>query len=140
MKIEQSVANAVAVRKAAIAAYADVRDLPTLEVMRELCTDRDERLAIELVISTRKREQKALFETYERWADFFDKASLPLAAAAPAFVAVLANEHVLVDPLRRTLVLASVLFGGATWMLCRLASFYLSRRAKVGAIGLGKVD
>ena len=140
MKIQKTVKDAQAFRDQALEALKDVPDIPTLEVLRILCDTDQERKVIDLVLLQEKREAKAVYESYDRLSDLWDKAALPFAAAFPVFLTVLVSEHLLPDPARSTLTVGSYLIGAAAWALCRWAALRYGRKAKAGMAKLGKVD
>ena len=139
-KLIKTVSEARAFRDRAIKAYAGVTEIRELELLRTLSDDPDTKKAVELVLMLRKRGVKRRFEAYERWADAFDKAALPVGAAMPGLVTVLSSEHTLVGEWRHWAVLGSCVAGALLWGLCRLASLMYGLKAKVGAVDLGKVD
>lgn len=138
--LSKSVDEVRAFRDQAVEALKDVPDIQELEVMRLLTDDPGEKRSIELVLLLRKRAAKRRFEAYERWADAFDKAALPVAAALPGFVAVLNSEQLLTGTTRRLVVVASYLGAAIIWVCLRWAALHFSQRAKVGSVDLGKVD
>jgi hypothetical protein len=121
-------------------AYDAITDVKALEAMRAIAVDVEEQRTLDLVILTRKREAKALFEVLDRRADLFDKSALPAAAALPGFVAFLDSQHVFDGSHRAGVLTFSYLFGGAVWIICRWLSFKYGGTAKRRLAELGKVD
>ncbi len=138
--LEELAAQALAERRQAIQAYDGVRNVEALEAMRPGITDVKEREFLDAVILIRRRLEKGAWEEFEKRADLYDKAAIPLAAALPVFVTFLGAERVLVDPVRFALLLAAYIFGALVWLVSRWASFKYGTRAKRGLARLGKVE
>lgn len=138
--LEEAAALALAERREAIQAYDRVRDIEALEALRASTTDDERRRLLDAVILARRRLARADHDEQERWADLFDKAAIPAAAAFPVLFTFLSAEHVLVDPARFRWLLGSYIFGGAVWLVSRWASLVYGARAKRSLALLGKVE
>lgn len=142
MSIKERAAQALAEREESLEDFAKIGDFRALEAHRLAGLSEEERLLanLDFAILARKRAIKGELDVLDRWADLYDKAALPAAAAVPAFLTFLASEKVVVDPVRSTVLAAAYLFGGSVWIFCRWMAHRLSCRAKRGAADLGKVD
>jgi HEAT repeat protein len=138
--LEEVAAQALAERRQAIQAYDGILDIEALEALRSRVAEGKERELLEHVILLRRRQAKADFEEQDRWADLFDKSSIPAGAAVPVLFTFLSAEHVLVDPTRFKWLLAAYLFGGVIWLVSRWLCLRYGTRAKGGLAELGKVD
>lgn len=139
-KLADSVEEAVAYRDQLFSSLDEVPDFQTLEVMRALAKDEDLRRAIDVVLVQTKRKAKEEFERYDRLADFWDKAALPMAAAIPGFFAIMISDHLVPNPVPSGATAASYLAGAIAWLICRVAAVRYGIRAKAGLALLGKVD
>lgn len=139
-KIQSLVDEAQAFRDQAVRDLAAVPDIESLELMRLRVKDEELKQAIETVLLLRKRSAKAEFERSDRVADLCDKASLPIGAGFPGFVAVLVSQNVVPANAVRVLIIASYIVGGALWLALRCAAAWYGNRSKAGIAKLGKVD
>lgn len=141
MSIREHAAQARAERDAVLVELAAL-DVASLEALRLRATDDDRLLqaCLDHEILARKRAAKAELEELAVQADFFEKASLPLAAAIPVFLTFLAGEKVLLDTWRPVILGIAYVVGGVLWAVCRGLSLRYGKRAKFGAAELGKVD
>jgi hypothetical protein len=138
--IDQRALEALRKKKEAMATFDVVANVEELEALKAELPDGAERQSLDAVILGRKREIKASLEVRERIADLVDKAALPLAAAAPVFMTVLASEQLISGPVRSALLISAYVVGAAAWFACRLLAFYYSQSARRQLAILGKVD
>lgn len=137
---EELAAQALEQQRSDAMKYSRIQRVEALEALRRDTAEGKDREALDHVILMRKRSAKGAFEAMERWADLFDKAALPAAAAVPALATFLSAERVLIGPARFPALLASYLFGAGLWWFCRWMAFRRGQRARLGLARLGKVD
>lgn len=75
-KINDLVEEARALQDQAVQTLGEVPDIQTLEVLRTLAKDEVDKRAIELTLLLRKRDAKARFEVFDRWADLLEKSGI----------------------------------------------------------------
>lgn len=139
-KINDLVEEARALQDQAVQTLGEVPDIQTLEVLRTLAKDEVDKRAIELTLLLRKRDSKARFEVFDRWADLLEKSCLPIGAAFPGFTAVLVSQALVPASWVRPATVASYVVGGLFWLMLRLLSSWIGQKSKTGLARLGKVD